>query len=217
MRQYCQWRRRALLPASRLGWTACRLAEGRNADERNGRNAVSSLSSDLVGALLALQGPQMALAGVQKVGEFTGSGFIFKDSIEVMSIDDPKVSGVTIFVSDFQRSLTDRLSKDFFNEPSQASITCAQTSPLRIVGKIAGKEGEEIFQETKNFLAFKTLHVRRIFDEKKNALVYVAYSTRFQSDNDKVSAGRYRTSICTVPLFNAVVQNDAGAPGDGSG
>lgn len=84
-----------------------------------------------------------------------------------MSIDDPKVSGITIFVSDFQRSLTDRLSKDFFNEPSQASISCAQTSPVKITGKISGKEGEEIFQETKNFLAFKTLHVRRVSARSK--------------------------------------------------
>ena len=32
------------------------------------------------------------------------------------------MKGVTIFVSDFQRSLTEKLSKDFFNEPSQVCL-----------------------------------------------------------------------------------------------
>lgn len=29
------------------------------------------------------------------------------------------VQGVTIYISDFTRSITDRLAKDFFDEPSQ--------------------------------------------------------------------------------------------------
>ena len=35
------------------------------------------------------------------------------------AIEDPDVRGVTVYVSDFKRSLTDKLSKNFFSEPSQ--------------------------------------------------------------------------------------------------
>lgn len=35
------------------------------------------------------------------------------------------MKGVTIWVTDYNRSLAAKLAKDFFSEPSQASITCA--------------------------------------------------------------------------------------------
>lgn len=31
----------------------------------------------------------------------------------------PAVKGVTIYISDFKRSISDKLNKDFFSEPSQ--------------------------------------------------------------------------------------------------
>eukprot|EP00899_Mesostigma_viride_P020420 jgi/Mesvir1/2837/Mv13927-RA.1 len=104
--------------------------------------------------------PDMALAGSRKVGEFAGSGFIFKDTISVMEISDPKVDGVAIFLSDYTRSITDRLKKDFFNEPSQASLTCVKTGLITVKGDLGGEEGEEVFAEGKN-LTFKTVRVRR--------------------------------------------------------
>lgn len=36
-------------------------------------------------------------------------------------MEDPDVEGVTIYITDFKRSLADKLGKDFFNEPSQVS------------------------------------------------------------------------------------------------
>ena len=37
------------------------------------------------------------------------------------------MQGVTIYISDFKRSLTDRLAKDFFDEPSQVlPLACCQ-------------------------------------------------------------------------------------------
>ena len=42
------------------------------------------------------------------------------------------VSGVTIYLSDFQRNIVDKLKKDFFSDPSQASLTCAITGPVVI-------------------------------------------------------------------------------------
>jgi len=52
-----------------------------------------------------------AQASIDQVGEFDASGFIFKDQVEITAYDDPLVSGVTLYVSDFKRSLTDKLAK----------------------------------------------------------------------------------------------------------
>jgi catabolite regulation protein CreA len=56
------------------------------------------------------------------------------------------VEGITIYISDFKRSLADKLAKDFFTEPSQASVTCAATGPVRIkdMSRIRGSEGGEV-------------------------------------------------------------------------
>ena len=41
----------------------------------------------------------MPAVAADKIGEFAASGIIFKDSVQVMAIDDPEVKGVTIYVS----------------------------------------------------------------------------------------------------------------------
>ena len=39
------------------------------------------------------------------------------DTVDVVSIDDPRVEGVTLYLSDFTRSITAKLSSgDLFNE-----------------------------------------------------------------------------------------------------
>ncbi|CAL8462350.1 g1883 [Coccomyxa elongata] len=139
-----------------------------------------------------------------KVGEFTGNGFIFKDTVEVVAVEDPDVEGVTVYISDFKRSLVDKLSKDFFSEPSQASVTCAATGPVRIkdMNKVKGSGGGEVFSESKglNFFQNKTLRVRRLYDEARNTLTYIAYSTRLSNSGDRPSPSQYRTSICALPI-----------------
>lgn len=155
-----------------------------------------------------------------KVGEFDASGLIFKDSVEVVGVGDPEVEGVTLYYSDFKRSLADKLTNlDFFNEPSQASITCAATGPVRIKdkSKLGGSNGKEMFSEGKGrtlvFFSNKTLKIRRIYDQARSALLYVSYSTRLTTVSDEgskgVSSGRYRTSICAIPVPPevAVVEN----------
>jgi CreA protein len=50
---------------------------------------------------------------------------------------------------------------------------------------------------------FKSLVVRRIFDQKNNTLVYVAHSRRIQQGSAKMA-------VSTIPLYNA--QMSAAAP-----
>jgi catabolite regulation protein CreA len=158
-----------------------------------------------------------SMAGGELLGEFAASGILFKDSVQVSALADRDLPGVTVYVSDFKRSITDKLSKDFFSEPSQASLTCvlggdasSSSSPLSqettesLARRLGGNGGVEVFAERKglNLLRDKTLRVRRLFDADRRAAVYVAYSTRLGTAGDEggVSTGRYRTSICAVPL-----------------
>lgn len=160
--------------------------------------------------------PEPALAK-EKVGEFAASGLVFKDTVQVEAISDPDIEGITLYISDFKRSLSDRLSKDFFTDPSQTSITAVVTGPLRIkdIRSLGGSEGREIFAEGKGINIFKnkTVRVRRIYDEERSCVVYVTYSTRLTgaSDDGGASAGRYRTSVTAIALPPSAFPAPAGA------
>lgn len=164
------------------------------------------MAAGLAATLLLSPGTAMAR---EKIGEFQASGFLFKDTVEVNALDDPEVPGVTIYFSDFKRSLVDKLQKDFFSEPSQASLTCsiAPDATIKNMAALGGIEGKEVFSEKKGLSIFKdkTLRVRRMYDPTRGTLVYVAYSTRLSSaaDEGNVSTGRYRTSICALKLPEA--------------
>ena len=68
----------------------------------------------------------------RQVADIPASGIIFKDSINVEAFRDPKVEGVTIYISDFRRPLAERIAKDFFSDPSQASVACVRTGPVKM-------------------------------------------------------------------------------------
>jgi hypothetical protein len=51
-------------------------------------------------------GDAHAAEGSRTIGQISGSGLVFKDTLVVESFDDPKVRGVTLYVSNFERPLT---------------------------------------------------------------------------------------------------------------
>lgn len=156
-------------------------------------------------ATLALA-PVSPSAASERVGSFAANGLVFKDAVEVSAVADPAVSGVTVYVADFRRSLADKLATDFFSEPSQASVTCATTGPIAITDVSAVRNGGEVFAEKRglSLIQNKTLRVRRVYDPERRTLLYVAYATRLAPGGDGADAegsgSRYRTSICAVPL-----------------
>lgn len=90
--------------------------------------------------------PAIAAEGSRVVGEISGSGLVFKDTLRVESFDDPKVKGVTLYLTNFERPLTERLQKDFFSDPSASSLTCVRSGPLSIADNIGtGTSGEVRF------------------------------------------------------------------------
>ena len=111
-----------------------------------------------------------------EVGEFKND--FAGSEIKIEDLKDPKIEGITCHLSHFDRGFWDRVAKGkWFEDPSNASLDCRQTGPIYI-GKIdKDKNGEEVFSQRQS-LMFKSIAVRRIYDEKNNSLLYVVYSRR---------------------------------------
>ena len=136
----------------------------------------------------------VAAAGAEQVGE-VGVDWVGND-ILIEAIEDPKVQGVTCHIAYFDRSLFDRLTQgNWFEDPSNASIACRQTGPIKIGDIDRGASGEKVFSESRS-LIFKSLKVTRIFDEAHQTLIYLTHAT-------ELTEGSAKMSISTVPLYGS--------------
>ena len=116
------------------------------------------------------------------------------NDIVVEAVQDPKVKGVTCHLSYFERGIIDRLQKgNWFEDPSNSSISCRQTGPIEIGEIDRSNEGEDVFRERRSII-FKTLRVKRIFDEANNTLIYISHARDVQNGSAKMS-------MSTVPLY----------------
>ncbi|AYE85489.1 CREA protein [Sulfitobacter sp. HI0082] len=116
------------------------------------------------------------------------------NDIIVEAVADPKVKGVTCHLAYFERGLIDRLQKgNWFEDPSNSSISCRQTGPIEVGDIEMDDEGENVFSERRSII-FKTLRVKRIFDKENNTLIYISHSQQVQDGSAKMS-------MSTVPLF----------------
>ena len=139
----------------------------------------------------------------QQVGQ-VGVDWIGNDII-IEAVKDPAVEGVTCHVSYFDRSVIDRLQKgNWFEEPSDSSISCRQTGPIRIGAIDLDEEGEEIFNQGIS-LIWKQQVVNRIYDKANDTLIYLSHSRQVQD-------GSAKTSITTVPLYGQDVVWTEGKP-----
>ena len=141
-------------------------------------------------ALLICAGPVRA----EEVGE-VGVDWVGND-IMIEAIADPKVDGVTCHIAYFERGLFDRLSKgNWFEDPSNASISCRQTGPITIGDIDRDEDGEDVFRTSRSII-LKSLRVKRIFDEKNQTLIYLAHAA-------ELTDGSAKLSMSTVPLYNS--------------
>ncbi|TYB89195.1 CreA family protein [Oceaniovalibus sp. ACAM 378] len=116
------------------------------------------------------------------------------NDIVIEAFADPKVEGVTCHVAYFDRGLIDRLQKgNWFEDPSNSSISCRQTGPIVIGDIVRDDEGESVFSERRSVI-WKSLEVKRIFDEANQALIYISHSRQVQDGSAKMA-------ISTVPLY----------------
>jgi len=113
------------------------------------------------------------------------------DRILVERYDDPKVDGVSCYMS---RAETGGLKGSFglATDPSRFSIACRATGPLHVNAKLP--ESEVVFGAAANWL-FKEIRVTRMVDREKNVLIYLVWSTQALTPQ-----GSPYNSISAVPL-----------------
>jgi CreA protein len=142
----------------------------------------------LAASLVLLLGAGFAhaeeIASVNTNFRFTGS-----DRVTVDAYDDPLVQGVTCYVS---RARTGGVkgTLGIAEDPSEASIACRQVGPVKIAQPL--KQKTDVFSASMSFI-FKTLHVVRIVDAKRNTLIYLTYS-------DRIATGSPKNSVTAVPI-----------------
>jgi CreA protein len=140
--------------------------------------------------------PMLALAvGAVAQAEPIGSvDTVFKligpdHKIVVDAYDDPKVGGVTCYVS---RAKTGGIkgALGVAEDKSDASIACRQVGPIAVAQPLP--QQEEVFNERIS-LVFKKLRIVRMVDKKRNTLVYLTYS-------DRLIEGSPQNSVTAVPV-----------------
>ena len=117
--------------------------------------------------------------------------------IVVDAHDDPKVQGVTCYVS---RAKTGGVkgALGLAEDRSEASIACRQTGPISVKGKLPRQE--EVFTE-RTSLVFKRLRIVRMLDPERQTLVYLSYS-------DRLIEGSPDNSISVVPAPGVPMPKD---------
>lgn len=142
----------------------------------------------LVGSLMA------GLASGETIGS-VDTAFILlgpDHKVVVDAYDDPKVAGVTCYVS---RAKTGGIQGGLglAEDKAEASIACRQVGPISFAKPL--KQQEEVFNQSLSVL-FKKLRVVRMVDKQRNTLVYLTYS-------DKLVDGSPKNGITAVPVDRA--------------
>lgn len=137
----------------------------------------------------------LALPGLAMAEEIGSVDTVFKwlgpnHKIVVEAFDDPKVAGVTCYLS---RAKTGGIKGGLglAEDRAEASIACRQVGPIRFAEKL--EDGEVVFRE-RTSLVFKTMQVVRFFDESRNTLVYLVYS-------DRVIEGSPQNAVTAIPVL----------------
>jgi len=138
--------------------------------------------------------PLACVAQAEAIGEVdTVFQLIGPDhKIVVDAHDDPKVGGVTCYVS---RAKTGGIKGAFgvAEDKSDASIDCKQVGAITFSKPLPLQE--DMFTERIS-LVFKKIHVVRMVDRARNALVYLTYS-------DRVIEGSPQNSVTVVAVDRA--------------
>lgn len=146
----------------------------------------------LLKGLLAVVAAMPLLVAAEEIGSVST---VFKwlgpnDKIVIEAFDDPKVEGVTCYLS---RAKTGGVKGGLglAEDRAEASIACRQVGPVRFTAEL--KDGEEVFKE-RTSLVFKTMQVVRFFDRKRNTLVYLVYS-------DRIIEGSPQNAVTAIPIM----------------
>jgi CreA protein len=147
----------------------------------------------LLALLLLAAVPASAEEGPTRIGTVsTTFRFVGRnDRIVVERYDDPRVEGVSCYVS---RAETGGVkgSLGLATDPNRFSIACRATGPVSLRGKIP--DNEIVFSDKMSPL-FKEVRISRLFDAEKQVLVYLVWSTI-----NLGTGGSAFNSVTAVPL-----------------
>jgi CreA protein len=129
-----------------------------------------------------------------EVGDISLGAFTTKD-IKLNTLVDPIVTGVTCHVASIEADLS-------LSDPADSSISCRQTGEITsamiaVIDK--SKSGDVVFKKSKSIF-FKSMKIRRVYDQQSQTLMYVSYST-------KETSGSFKHSLSTVPLWGTQAYN----------
>jgi len=141
--------------------------------------------------LLVLFAVAAPVAHADEVGCTSTTFRVFgaNDKICVYAFDDPHITGVACHISQ-ARTGGVKGSLGLAEDPSRFSIACRQVGPITLPDKVPKEES--VFSESTSVF-FKNTKVVRLYDSKRNTLVYVAISR-------KVIEGSPMNAISTVPI-----------------
>ena len=140
-----------------------------------------------------------ACSGIARAEPIGSVDTVFKligpdHKIVVEAYDDPKVNGVTCYVS---RAKTGGIkgALGVAEDRSEASIACRQVGPVSVPKPLPAQE--EVFNERIS-LVFKRLRIVRMVDTKRHTLVYLTYA-------DRLIEGSPQNSVTAVPVDRGTV------------
>jgi CreA protein len=153
-------------------------------------NRTSWIRLLLKGAVLLLAASSVARADDLDCVSTTFNLLSPNDKVCVSDFDDPKVPGVTCFISQARKGGWGQpfgLNED----PSNFSVACRQMGPITVdISQLP--ENEEAFSE-KTSIFFKATRIYRLPDVTRNTLIYLAVSS-------KIVNGSPANAISVVPI-----------------
>ncbi len=135
--------------------------------------------------------PAAALADDSDVGCVTTEWKLLgaNHKVCVSAFNDPDIPGVACYIS---QAKTGGVSGSFglAEDPSNFSISCSQVGPIQIPSNLPKQAN--VFRESTSIF-FKATRVTRLWDAKRNTLVYLAVSRRLVD-------GSPFNAVSTVPV-----------------
>ena len=128
----------------------------------------------------------LAACGDRKsqVGEFSND--LSGNEIMIEAVHDPAIPNVVCHVTYFDRSVLDRMQQgNWFENPSNSSVSCQRIGPIDLSGVSTRRSGEEIFSQRQS-LFFKNTAVRRIVDVENRSILYVSHSRELVQGSAKI-------------------------------
>lgn len=147
------------------------------------------------GAVLAAASPALAQE-TKEIGHvntaMTNLGLTRSHRVVVERFDDPKVKGVSCYISQARTGGVSGMV-GLAEDPAQFSLNCTSTGPMQVGDNAKrGDTGERVY-ESDTSLFFKETRVHRFLDEERNAVVYLAWST-------KLIDGSPANAVAIVPM-----------------